>query len=54
MRPKRAGGRTAVTVASLPCASWNATRARDVDIRHAVAVGEHERLVVAEPVAERA
>ena len=45
--PKRAGGRTAVTVASLPCARWKASSALEVDVAHAVAVGQHERAVAA-------
>ena len=51
--PKRPGGCTAVTVASVPCARWKATSARDVDVGDAVAVGEAE-VLVADVVAARA
>ncbi len=47
--PKRAGGRTAVSVASFPWARWYARRPLHVDVGHAVPVGHHEGLVVAEP-----
>ena len=41
--PKRAGGRTTVMVASLPCERWNASRLVEVDVGDAVAVRQHER-----------
>ena len=44
MPPKRAGGRTVVTVASLPCDVVKAHAGADVDVGDAVAVGQHERL----------
>ena len=43
--PKRPSGWTAVIVASLPCARWNSSELRDVDVGDAVAVGQHEGVV---------
>ena len=43
MWPKRAGGRTAVSVASLPCERWNAEQLVEIEVGDPVAPGEHER-----------
>ena len=40
--PNREVGRTAVTVASLPWRWWNSSSLPDIDVGHAVAIGEHE------------
>jgi hypothetical protein len=50
--PKRPGGKVAVRVASLPCCGGTRSSG-DVDVAHAVAVGEAERLLVAHVVATR-
>ena len=47
--PKRAGGRTVVTVASLPWTVVEPQQRADVDVGDAVAVRRHEHRVVAQP-----
>ena len=57
-RPRRRPGRRSAPagaprdVASLPCARWNASSGVEVDVRDAVAVGEHERARRASQVAQ--
>ncbi len=51
--PKRPGGRTAVTVATLPWARWNSDELRDVHVGDAVTVGEQEGLVALDVPADR-
>ena len=44
--PKREIGVTVVTVASFPWLLWNSTSFANIDIAHAIAIGQHEEIVV--------
>ena len=46
--PKRPAGCTAVSVASRPCCLWNSIDRGDIDIGHAIAIGQAERFLIAD------